>query len=345
MKSTYKLIFLINVLISTYFINQAHSSTPLIEVKKLNNVFPGLYNKLESTYGRTNFDLSNINAQKNRAVLFSNDQIQFITVTGDEIRTFDLARYNLTKPSSGHFAWSPNGEKVLCKIRSQFSSYKNLYLLDIHGNLEQIVQLTGRGDQVLQPDWSHDGRLISYVKTIRSGPSSSVYIKNIETGIEQLIGNPLSGKARWAHSSNKLLFENAIPPYNLPQRPKIELFCYNFSDNKKFKFYNELFTGIEIFFSSNDSLILLHADNGLLLLDQFGNEIKKFKVYGSDHQWSPNNKRICFIDFDVNEEGLILNQYIKVLNIKNGSVQSFQIDMSIHFNSIIWLNASTILYN
>jgi len=316
---------------------------PAFQIQSIEEVFPGIYQKLKNENRISSFDLSQLTLKRDKAAILYRDKIEIINSKGSILVSYQLDDYGLSIPSE-HNSWNADGTQFICSISSK-DGRMSLYLLDIIGNLKELVPAPEFRGQVLQPEWSYDGNYISYIKsTLRPEPKSSVYILNVYTGEEKQIGNNLSGKAKWMNHSNKLFYENAIPPFNTTNRPLRELYCFDVRDNSNIRFYSEPFSSISITLPADDLFIGIHSDNILITLDLFGHEIKKIEINPINPQFSPDGKNIAFIHLD--EDGhRIINQFIKILDLKKGSIVSISIDNDSLLRSILWIDESRILYN
>ena len=211
--------------------------------------------------------------------------------------------------------------------------------------MKEIVSAPGPRDQILQPEWSFDGKMISYVKSVSlPQPESRLFVKNLATGEELNIGNFLSAKAKWMHHQDKLFYERAIPPFNTPTRPKRGLFCLDLINGTNDRFITDTFSGLSITFAPNDSFIVVNTEESLLILNERGQQLKKFEIALDNPEVSPDGKYIAFIDLESDWDGRIVNQFIKILKLADGSLDSFLISREISLSFVCWLNEATILY-
>lgn len=331
------------ILIQFFMISLLAATESTIQIQGLEEVLPGIYQKLKKENRLSGFHLAQFTPGRDKAAILFRDKIEIVNSTGNVLVACHFAAYGLSQPSE-HYSWNAEGTQFVCSVRSA-KGQLSLYLLDMTGNLTELVPAPEFRGQVLQPEWSFDGKFLAYVKSaLGPEPKSSVYILNVNTGEEKQIGHHLSGNAKWMNRSNRLFYENAIPPFNTPQRPLRELYCFDAGDHSNTRFVNESFSQISVAFPADDSFLVINSDQALFTFDRSGHQIRKFDLNAVNPQVSPDGKTAACIDFE-DDGHRIIRQSIQILDLETGSIESILIDTAHSLQSIIWLDNRRILYH
>ncbi len=329
------LFFLLKLIV---FIN---SYSQNVTIKNINDFAPNLY---EKSLTNRSFNFKNFSITFDKLAFYKKNIFYIFSLNGDEIAIYNNIDFNLENFSVGHFEWDKTGNKILlCTHGITAKKQSGLFLIDIvKKNVKEIISTTIQNEYILQisqPSWSFDSKLISYIKATRKG--TPLFIKNLVTGEEIQVGNPVSGNAKWLNHSLALLYRNLVPPYNTPKPPDAYLWYYNYETRENKQLISEKIPDIEIEIMENDSLFLVKTQKGVLICQLNGKINNVIQDDGGvDYKFSPDGKFLTYLLPVVNDQSII-RQYLILLNLKID--EKIKYSVSTDINNYKWLNNSMIV--
>lgn len=320
---------------------------PEVKAVRFSKLYPSLAKLTNSTGLTSRWYLNDASPKLDKSFYYNRNEgkLYFISRTMQKIQAFDLKSLGLYGP--GHDAWSPDGTMLLCSIFNRNKGDSSpLYLLKMDGSIEEIVTAEGRGEQILQPSWSFDGRMFVYLKSsTRDG--HEIWVKNMEAGedvlVERiLIGRNACGNPVWFNRNHKVLYLKFLRIKN--KRPVDELWIFDVETRKKKKIYEGRIASI--FPSPNRNLIGVDIGKYFSLIDVNGNLIKNLEPGSSiEPAFSPDGLYIAYLKGKVDPISEIsIEQHIHVININTGFEKDLTPVPGLEVDEFRWLDNNTIVY-
>ncbi len=325
-------------LILFFIIQFIPSFSQKITIKTIEEFAPDLYKKVGVD---RSFTVRNFAPAFDKVAFIENDSFHVFSIKGTKIFSYDKTDFDLIS-LKGNFQWNRSGDKIL--LSTHFVSYQKkcgLFVIQIfQNNRSKIIPLKIKSQYtaLLQPDCSFDSQLISYILTTRS---SALYVKNLATGEETQISNPLAGNAKWLNHSHALLYRNCMPPYNSPKPPDADLWYYHDDTRENKQLIDEKMTDIEIAITEDDSLFLIKAKSSVMICRFSGKFVKILKNDdGMAYQFSPDGKYLAYLLPEYKDEMTVGNELV-LIGLETEKVVKYPV--STMYNNFKWLNASLIV--
>ncbi len=271
----------------------------------------------------------------------SDNKMYTIDTQGKRNMLADLNAHNLTRPT--HEKWSNKKDKLLLSLHPENPRLHqiSLYLLNMNGSLEEIEK-GEPGISVFQADWSYNDQWITFIKSYSKTVTSSVFIKNFETGKTVEIDNGVSGNPIWFNNSLKLLYKNSKPKQTSPY-PETSLILYDVISNKKTLIFKGYIGMIYPIISPDDSLIIIYTYDRFIIIDIEGNQVKNLELDGSNHTWSPDCNVLAYTKAKFDIHGSNVERHLWIMDMETEEKRNLTPYSKFIFEDFIWLDNSTII--
>ncbi len=182
--------------------------------------------------GRSNIWLVPANGGWPKQLTISDQQQAYLTWSGDGKWIAFMSDYDgdeqwdifLVSPSNGEVinltnspdaseelpSWSPDGKKIVYKVREKDASSYEIYVMDIYSR--KVQKLTSKTPDEFyneKPVWSLDGLYVAYTQFSADGSTSNIFTTEVATGktlnLTSSMGNKLYSVKTWSPDGHKLL--------------------------------------------------------------------------------------------------------------------------------------------